>query len=160
MDISDDNTVTNVIPPSTLPFADGLCISGDTLYVAQNSVAGPVTGWLAVLNGDDSVNAFKLGDINSNEFDSPATCSIFGENVYVTNARFGIGSGLPAEGEDDLSTFAETFQVVGVDRFDFGASVDPPPENNTTDTSSSAVAANWFPFAATFLFMLIKGVNW
>jgi len=156
LDISDGNTVSNVIPPGTVVFADGLCISGDPVYVTQNNVAGPVTGWLMALKGDNSVSAFKLGAIDSDDFDSPATCGISGENVYVTNARFGLGS--PAEGEDDLSTFAETFQVVGVNRFDFSASgsgMSPTPSpGNTTDPTSAATTV-WGPVAALSLTLIM-----
>jgi len=151
LDISDDDKVSEVIPNGTLPFADGLCISGETLYVAQNPMSGPVTGWLMALNDDDSVSAFKLGSIESPDFDSPATCGISGQNLYAPNARFGID--LPADGEEDLSTFTETFQVVGVDRFDFaasGSSPTPSPGGNNTDAPTSA-ATSCLPMAALSL---------
>lgn len=142
LDLSDNDEVSEVIPVGTVEFADGLCLSGETLYVVQNNEAGPVTGWLMALNDDDSVSAFKLGAITSDDFDSPATCGIVGDNVYVTNARFGLG--LPAAGEEDLESFTETFQVVGVDRFDFAGSggETPPPEGNATDTS--AATESWY----------------
>ena len=145
LDLSDNDAVSEIIPNGTLPAADGLCIEGDTLYVAQNNMG--LTGWFLATDGD--VSAFKLGAILSEDFDSPATCHIVGENVYVTNARFSIG--LPAEGEDDLSTFNETFQVVGVGRFDFSASggnpspspsptPTPSPTGNTTAPTSGATS--------------------
>jgi hypothetical protein len=157
LDISDDDKVSAIIPNGTLPFADGLCIDGDTLYVAQNPEVGPVTGWFVAQKEDDSVEAFKLGALESPDFDSPATCGISGQNIYMPNARFGLG--LPAEGEDDLSTFGETFQVVGVERFDFAASgpgttptASPPPTDggNTTDPTSAATSV-WNPAAALSL---------
>lgn len=156
LDISDGNKVSEIIPNGTLPFADGLCIDGDTLYVAQNPEVGPVTGWF-VVRSDDGVEAFKLGALESPDFDSPAACGISGQNIYMPNARFGLG--LPAEGEDDLSTFGETFHVVGVDRFDFAASgsettptASPPTGGgNTTDPITSAATALWNPVAVLSL---------
>lgn len=153
LDISDDNTVSEVIPNFTLPFADGLCISGETLYVAQNNPPGPITGWLLALMDDGSVSAFKLGSLESPDYDSPATCSISGQVIYSPNARFGIG--LPAEGEEDLDTFSQAFQVVGVDRFDFSASGGTPtPAPNTTDPTSAALTIVQSSFVALSLSLI------
>jgi hypothetical protein len=127
LDLS-DSTTSEVIPDGTVVFADGLCIDNDLeiLYVAQNDLPGPLTAWeLSIENG--AVSATFVGTIESEDYDSPATCDVSGSNIYSPNARFGIG--LPAEGEGDLASFGESFQVVGVNRMEFSPIVtttDPP----------------------------------
>jgi len=56
--------------------------------------------------------------------------------IYVPNARFG-SLGLPADGEEDLADFAETFQVVGVNRFDFSI---PDPTQAPVDAPEPTLA--------------------
>jgi len=113
-----DNTTSEVIPDGTVVSGDGLCIGNDDiLYVVQNDEAGPLTAW-EMSSSDGIVSASFIGAIESSEFDSPATCDISGDIIYVPNARFG-SLGVPANGEEDLDSFAETFQVLGVDRLDF-----------------------------------------
>ena len=136
LDLS-DGTTSEIIPVGTVEFADGLCIDNDAgiLYIAQNPEPGPLTAWGLSLMEDGAVSAQLIGTIESNDFDSPATCDISGGNIYVPNARFG-SIGFVADGEEDPSTFSETFQVVGVDRFGFstGPTDEPPSPCKTLTT--------------------------
>jgi hypothetical protein len=114
-----DNSVSEVLAPGSVVFADGLTIDSDgILYVAENA-ANRVSVWqMSTTDGGGSVSASSLGYILSPTYDDPATCDLAGDVIYCVNARFNTVP-FPSEGEGDPDTFAERFQMVGVDRFDF-----------------------------------------
>ena len=63
--------------------------------------------------------------MTSMNFDSTATCDIVDDVVYATNARFA-SLPSPAEGENDLDTFNETFSIAKASQVDLtSGSVSP-----------------------------------
>jgi hypothetical protein len=94
-----------------VPLADGLLLDGDILYSVENSLNN-----VGVFKLDYSkkygVTAERIGDISSDRFRVPATVAMYEDTLFLVNARFDIG--LPAVGEEDLSTFTEDFDVVAI----------------------------------------------
>jgi hypothetical protein len=99
------------------PAGDGLVIDpvDDRLYITNN---GSNRIYVLELSIDDDgvVSADLVGSIVSELYDSPSTSALYGnEWIYSVNARFA-SIGFPGDGEDDLTTFPEQFQVVAAHR--------------------------------------------
>ena len=63
---------------------DGLLLLGQTLYVVQNRL-----NKIAVLELNESGTSGRLvREITSTDFDVPTTVAVFGERLYLPNARF------------------------------------------------------------------------
>lgn len=128
LDLQDNNAVSEVLPSGTMPSGDGLTIAdGNVLYVTENAIPRISVWELAPSVIDDTmseptilppVQATLLGYLTSAEYDSPSSSGVYEGIIYSVNQRASIG--IPAEGEEDLSTFNETFQIVGVKRDTIG----------------------------------------
>jgi sugar lactone lactonase YvrE len=94
---------------TTLPSGDGIVLHGRTLYVVQNFL-----NQVAVVQLDPGFTSGTLVDtITSDGFRIPTTAAIFGDGLYLVNARFDAAfppflGGDPAAGLD--------YDVVRVDR--------------------------------------------
>ena len=125
LDLRTQNT-TEILPPGSADFADGLAIGSDEdggtiLYIAENR-ANRISGWsLEAWRTEEpgaSIEIAPLGYIMSDYYDDPATCDVTGNSIYAVNARFAAVA-FPNPGEGDLATFNETFDIVGTDRLNF-----------------------------------------
>jgi len=72
---------------------DGLELDGDLLYVVRNS-ANTVT----VLRLDEALTSATLvAELTHDDFDTPTTAALIGDDLWVVNARFGAPAGADAE---------------------------------------------------------------
>jgi len=78
---------------ATLPSGDGLVLRGHTLYVVQNAF-----NKVAVVELDPGfASGVKTGELTSPHFRVPTTAALFGDALYLVNARFDeIPAGQPA----------------------------------------------------------------
>lgn len=107
-----DVAVTQFISAVDSPVSDGLLVYGDILYSVENFFNQVAVYHLDYDNGDSFPSAERVGIVTSPLFDTPTTVAMYKDYLVLVNARFGIG--LPAPGEADVSTFAETFDAVAV----------------------------------------------
>jgi DNA-binding beta-propeller fold protein YncE len=64
---------------------DGLELDGDILYVIRNS-----SNTVTALQLDESLQtATLIAELSHDEFDTPTTAALIGEDLWVVNARFG-----------------------------------------------------------------------
>jgi len=67
-----------------LPFADGILLDGEILYVVQN-----LPNQVAVIELDDELETgSQIGTITSSNFGIPTTIAEFGDRLYAVNAHF------------------------------------------------------------------------
>jgi sugar lactone lactonase YvrE len=72
----------------SLPNVDGITRQGDLLYAVQNRL-----NQVAVVRLDPSLATGEVVDVLTNPaFDVPTTVALFGDAIYVVNARFGTPS--------------------------------------------------------------------
>jgi len=109
-----DESIEEVVPVGSAPSADGLVVSDDNLLYIAQGVEEKINVWKMSNSGGSVTSTFER-IIESDNYDSPATCDLYGDKVYSVNAAFRSLGDLPAEGEDDLATFDEEFEIVGVD---------------------------------------------
>jgi sugar lactone lactonase YvrE len=78
---------------ATLPAGDGLVLRGHTLYVVQNAF-----NKVAVVDLDPGfASGVKTGELTSPYFRVPTTAALFGDALYLVNARFDqVPAGQPA----------------------------------------------------------------
>ena len=88
----------------TLPSADGLVLSGKTLYVVQNGL-----NQIGIVALDPGFESGVISDepLTSSEYRIPTTAAKFGSTIYAVNARF--GDWIPGLPSPDLE-----FTVVGL----------------------------------------------
>jgi sugar lactone lactonase YvrE len=80
-----NGVTTEVAVDSLLPNADGILLSGRTLYVVQNRL-----NTIAVLHLDRAASkATVVSRLTDPRFDVPTTVASFGGRLYLPNARFG-----------------------------------------------------------------------
>lgn len=119
----DTGNVTEVLPPSSINFVDGMETHTEDngkvlLYITEN-LGNVISVWeLTESDTSDAPIAEKVGFLTSADFDTPTTSAIVGDLIWSVNARFA-SIGFPAVGEADPSNFTETFDVVAVERSDF-----------------------------------------
>jgi sugar lactone lactonase YvrE len=83
---------------ATLPSGDGLVLRGHTLYVVQN-----VFNKVAVVELDPGfASGIKTGELTNPNFRVPTTALLFGDALYLVNARF---DEIPAGGASPDDTF-------------------------------------------------------
>jgi len=104
-----DESVVEIIAPGGATSPNGLFVTDDRLYITQ------LNNFISVWNlsgGSDGkpVKAVKEGELTSPLYRSSAVSTIIDEYIYTTNLRLDIG--LPAPGEEHLSTFEEDFDIV------------------------------------------------
>jgi len=88
---------------SLLPGADGLVLKGKDLFVVQSP-----TEQIAIVElSDDWSRGMIVGTITDDLFRTPTTADIFGDVIYVVNARFNEIPPFTAGPDDD-------FDVVGI----------------------------------------------
>jgi hypothetical protein len=115
-DLELGNTTEIASPNVTGVSGDGMVIDGDRLYVNQNALNQLSVYDLAYDSDTRNVTADLFGYITSDLYDAPSTSAQYNEWIYSVNARFSIG--FPADGEGNLTTFAEEFDVVAVMKSD------------------------------------------
>jgi hypothetical protein len=101
---SSTNTVRHqeVIPNGGAPFADGLLVRGNLLYVTQNLENKIGVFRLSYNVRLDTVSATWVRDITSPLFATPATSAIRNNYIYSTNSRFASLPDIAAEADDDV----------------------------------------------------------
>lgn len=114
LDLTDDApnvSEIEVISPGEAASLNGMFVKDNKLFITQLNNAISVWNLIASTSGQ-SVGAFKVGEIISPMYRSSAISTIIDDYIYTTNLRLDIG--LPAPGEEDLSTFEEDFDIVVV----------------------------------------------
>jgi hypothetical protein len=118
-----------------MPSGEGLTIAdGNMLYVTENGITTGIPR-ISVwgLSMETPVTATLVGYITSPDYEAPTTSGVAGDTIYSVNA----GSVSTGVGEEDLSVFAETFQIVGVNR-DTVTLIPPSTDTSSDDADESA----------------------
>ena len=129
-----------VIALGEVPLADGLELvveddASSTLYITQGG-ENKVSIY-TIKDGSTAPEATLLGVLKSDLYDTPATSAVLGDKIYSAMSS---SLPIPAPGENNATTFNETFSVVGLSRF-----VDPMGDSPTPAPSPegpSSMAAN------------------
>lgn len=152
--------ITNMISPGTIA-PDGLCFgdSDGELYIVENG-SNLVSSWQ--LNGTETPATF-VGNIVSEDYDSPSTCSVLDGTVWTVNARFAsLGQLAPGEASP---TFDGEFHIVGLPIDDFEGSPTAAPTNtetsaptNSPGTSSSTMFVATASLVLAFLQCFVSSI--
>ncbi|QIA09348.1 SMP-30/gluconolactonase/LRE family protein [Draconibacterium halophilum] len=90
-----------------LPFADGMLLDGEMLYVVQNMMNQVAV----IMLNDDFVSGALVGTINDVDFGVPTTIAEFGARLYLVNAHFDVAP--PTGSFPDVE-----FEVVSVPKYE------------------------------------------
>jgi len=90
-----------------LPFADGILLDGDMLYVVQNMMNQVAV----IMLNDDFVSGTLVSTITDVDFGIPTTVAEFGSRLYLVNAHFDLA---PPTG----SSPEVEFEIVGVQKYE------------------------------------------
>lgn len=122
IDLENGNEASEVLPPGFLPFGGGMTITKDgVLFVTSIAYSKIMVYQVSIQNG--FVAAEMLGELGSENLDSPSTVALLNSTIYAANNRItnlhGSEDGSPALDEDDRDVFTEQFNVVGLDASEY-----------------------------------------
>ena len=148
-----DSTLSaqEVLPPSTIPNADGLELYQEPdggplfLYIAQ-SVSEKVSVYLM-----QAGVATWVGDLATENLDGPTSSVVVGDYLYVVNARLSLAP--PYGKEIQPANFDLMFTVVGVNRI-LELPTGPEPTQSPVESSTVALGWGWTVAMLTALFWI------
>jgi hypothetical protein len=113
-----DNSSKPVLPVGSAVAGDGLSIADDGILYITEGIFEQLSAWQMTVV-DDVVTADFVGYLTCPTFDMPSTSDVAGDVIYSVNKGSISLVPSPADGEFDVTTFAERFRLVGIDRFDY-----------------------------------------